>query len=159
VSGSRDPSRLPNAADASYRLQGSRRPGEEVQYRNVNNALLGEVITRASGLEYADYVRREVLEPLGMQASFGLTDDMRAPRVGIGLGWKFGRVADRVFLNHEGGGAGFTSELRLYPASQPGIALAMNAMRMPQTMRVAHRVCEAVFARRVELAREYESQG
>jgi D-alanyl-D-alanine carboxypeptidase len=66
-------------------------------------------------------------------------------RMGMGLGWKFGQVATRTFLNHEGGGAGFTTELRLYPAAGLGIALAMNAMRMPATMRLAHRLCETIF--------------
>lgn len=65
-------------------------------------------------------------------------------REGVGLGWKFGRVGDRTFLNHEGGGAGFTSELRLYPQEGIGIALAMNAMRMPRTMRLAHVISERV---------------
>lgn len=64
-------------------------------------------------------------------------------RTGVGLGWKFGEVEGRPFLNHEGGGAGFTSELRLYPREGLGIALAMNAMRMPRTMRVAHAISEA----------------
>lgn len=68
-------------------------------------------------------------------------------REGVGLGWKFGRSGDRLFLNHEGAGAGFTSELRLYPEVGVGIALAMNLMRMPGTMRLAHRICEAVVAR------------
>ncbi|MFO0631969.1 MAG: hypothetical protein U0168_03875 [Nannocystaceae bacterium] len=35
-------------------------------------------------------------------------------------GWKHGRSPSGRFLNHEGGGAGFTSELRLVPASRRG---------------------------------------
>jgi len=225
-----------------YRLVAARRPGERVEYRNVNYALLGEVVTRASGLEYRDYMTRHVLKPLDLSAGFSLAHEMRPhaatgyigrwdpmrlalrvllpdvarglyagrlgglmelgeftldtaaigglvgsvtefarflqmqlsggagvlgpqstrlmqtmaaegaagieSRVGVGLGWKIGRVADRTFLNHEGGGAGFTSELRLYPEAGIGIALAMNAMRMPHTMRAAHRLCEAVFEAR-----------
>ena len=65
-------------------------------------------------------------------------------RVGVGLGWKVGRVGDRDFVNHEGAGAGFTSELRLYPSEGVGIALAMNVMRMPATMRLSHVLCEMV---------------
>jgi CubicO group peptidase (beta-lactamase class C family) len=65
-------------------------------------------------------------------------------REGMALGWKVGRAHGRPFLNHEGGGAGFTTELRLYPEERVGIALAMNAMRMPRTMRAAHRICESV---------------
>lgn len=65
-------------------------------------------------------------------------------RVGVALGWKVGRSGERTFLNHEGAGAGFTSELRLYPDEGVGVAIAMNAMRMPRTMRLAHRIAEAV---------------
>lgn len=75
-------------------------------------------------------------------------------RFGVGLGWKHGRVDGRAFLNHEGGGAGFTSELRIYPDAGIGVALAMNGMRMPRTMRVAHRICEAVYGAREALRAE-----
>jgi hypothetical protein len=67
-------------------------------------------------------------------------------RDGIGLGWKFGSSRNGRFLNHEDGGGGFTSELRLYPDPGMGIALTMNAMRMPQTMRVAHGICEVLIS-------------
>lgn len=74
-------------------------------------------------------------------------------KVGVGLGWKIGRVNGRLFLNHEGGGAGYTSELRLYPDAGLGVALAMNVMRMPATMRAAHRICEVVVAAGVNAPR------
>lgn len=225
---------------AKYKIEAARGPGERVEYRNVNYALLGEVVSRVSGVDYRDSVCRNILGPLGMHADFAVTDAMRPhaaagyigrwdpmrfafwfmlpavarrlyggrigglielneynldsaaigglvgsvvdfgrflqmqlgggggvlsrestrlmqtmvargqagveSRLGIGLGWKFGRSGTRVFLNHEGAGAGFTSELRLYPEEGVGIALAMNLMRAPATMRVAHRVCEAVVA-------------
>lgn len=234
------PDELPTSGEAlaAFRIASARPPGRTVEYRNVNYALLGEVVSRVSGLEYRDYVTRHVLAPLGMRAGFALTGDTRPlaatgymerrdpmrlalrwmfpdlparlygsrvdglvelreydlrtsaigglvgsmpelakllraqlaggggvlsgestrrmqtlvaegrpgveSRVGIGLGWKIGRAGERTFLNHEGGGAGFTSELRLYPEAGLGIALGMNMMRMPRTMRAAHRICEAV---------------
>lgn len=240
VSFSGEESATSTEALAGYKIAQVRPPGDRVEYRNVNYALLGEIITRVSGLEYREYLRRNLLEPLHMQAGFTVTEAMRPrlatgyierwdpmrlalrlvlpdvsrrlygdhigplialheynlrsaavgglvgsavdfarflemqltgvgdvlsadslrrmktlvaegaagveSRMGVGLGWKFGRVGDRVFLNHEGVGAGFTSELRLYPDAELGIALAMNAMRTPRTMRVAHRICEAVYA-------------
>lgn len=228
------------AALSRYRIRAARAPGTRVEYRNVNYALLGEVITRVSGVEYAEHVAAHVLAPLGIGAAFHFTDELRRnaaigylerydpmrlalrvlfptlparlygtrtrglvelgeyelstpaiggligsmpeigkfltaqlaggggvlseastkrmqtlvaegaagieSRFGIGLGWKLGRTPTHAFLNHEGGGAGFTSELRLYPHAGIGIALAMNMMRMPRTMRVAHQICEAVLA-------------
>lgn len=79
-----------------------------------------------------------------MHAQYGRGAAGIESRVGTGLGWKVGRVGGVPFLNHEGGGPGFTSELRLYPEQGIGVALAMNAMRMPGTMRVAHRIAEIV---------------
>lgn len=234
--GQRPPSTV--EALAGYRIKGKGKPGRRVQYRNVNYALLGEVITRVSGTAYRDYVRDNVLAPLGMNVDFDFTEAMRsraatgyigrwdpmrlalrvvAPDVarriyagrtgsqialheyglasaaigglvgnvhefakfvrdqlvgggsvlsrewttrmqvtvaqgqagiesrdGVGLGWKVGTAAHGRFLNHEGGGAGFTSELRLYPERRIGIALAMNAMRMPRTTKAAHAICEAL---------------
>lgn len=235
------PDALPTATDAlaRYRLVRACRPGERVEYRNVNYALLGAVIGRVSGVGYRDYIRANVLAPLGMEADFRLTEATRAraatgyiglldparlalgllfpglgkqlygsrvgrlrelqeydlatssigglvgsmpdfakflraqlagstilgsaatrrmqaqvargaagieSRVGVALGWKIGRVDDRLFLNHEGGGAGFTSELRLYPDLGLGVAVGMNAMRSPSTMRLAHQLCEMVVA-------------
>ncbi|MGE5346052.1 MAG: serine hydrolase domain-containing protein, partial [Acidithiobacillales bacterium] len=210
-----------------------------VRYRNVNYALLGELVSRVSGLEYRDYVRRRILGPLSSDADFeidrfaearratgylsrwdptrvvlrflfpstnrrlyrggaekgllGLNDynlgtssigglvgsvDSFAPfirsqlagggsllsekttqlmqalvakgragiesRTGVGLGWKIGRTGGRRFLNHEGCGAGFTSELRLYPDDALGMVLLMNLSSISRTMRVAHEVCELI---------------
>jgi hypothetical protein len=67
-----------------------------------------------------------------------------ASKVGIGLGWKFGQTGEEIFINHEGGGAGFTSETRIYPARGIGLVIAMNRMSMPQTSMVAHRICEKI---------------
>ena len=59
------------------------------------------------------------------------------------------RAVDGVsFLNHEGGGPGFTSEARIYPATGLGIVLCMNRWMMPtKTHLVAHRLCEIIRSR------------
>lgn len=67
-----------------------------------------------------------------------------ASKTGMGLGWKFGQTGAEVFINHEGGGAGFTSETRIYPAKGIGLVIAMNRMGMPQTSLAAHRICEKI---------------
>jgi CubicO group peptidase (beta-lactamase class C family) len=235
------------SADAlsRYRIRSRRPPRQRVEYRNVNYALLGDVVTRASGAEYVDRVVESILRPLGMESGFSTTPAMRPhlatgyvgradpmrlllwwlfpgtrgrlygrsvdglvelsefqlatpaiggllgtvvdfarflraqlcggdgvltpestrlmqtmvgrgaagieSREGMAIGWKVGRVDGRTFLNHEGGGAGFTTELRLYPDAGIGVALAMNGMRMPATMRTAHVICEAVFGSRERL--------
>ena len=44
-------------------------PGTAYEYANYGFAILGRVITRASGVDYADYLRSRVLDPLGMRAT------------------------------------------------------------------------------------------
>ena len=63
---------------ARFRTTGGRRPGERVAYRNVNYAILGELITRVSGMPFTVYVEREILTPLGSRAVFEYTEEMRA---------------------------------------------------------------------------------
>ena len=41
-------------------------PGERVSYSNLGYLVLGEVISEVSGMRYEDYVREEILLPLGM---------------------------------------------------------------------------------------------
>lgn len=60
------------------------RPGSAFKYSNLGYTLLGEVVARRAGLPYTEYVRRAILEPLGMASSaFELTDALR-PRAARG---------------------------------------------------------------------------
>ncbi|MFO1020935.1 MAG: serine hydrolase domain-containing protein [Planctomycetales bacterium] len=43
--------------------------GRSVQYQSMGIALLGETITRVTGRHYSQYLREEILEPLGMKDS------------------------------------------------------------------------------------------
>jgi CubicO group peptidase (beta-lactamase class C family) len=231
----------PTASEAlaAYAQRPRRAPGRTVRYRNVNYAILGEVVSRVSGLPYRDYVRERVLMPLASDAAFEVSA-FDAPRLatgylrrrdptrvllwllfpklsrrfysgivkggwialndynlstasigglvgsvdsfvpflrsqlnggvpllsekttrlmqtlatrgkagiesreGVGLGWKIGVAGGRPFLNHEGCGAGFTSELRLYPGEALGMVVLMNMSSISRTMRVAHKVCELI---------------
>ncbi|RLG45006.1 MAG: serine hydrolase [Thermoproteota archaeon] len=46
------------------------KPGERWFYLNEGYILLGYIIEKVSGEEYADYVKRHILEPLGMKRSY-----------------------------------------------------------------------------------------
>lgn len=60
-------------------------PGTAFEYSNYGFAILGQVVARASGRPYADYVRDQILLPLGMRSS---TFDVGAvPREHIALGY------------------------------------------------------------------------
>lgn len=44
-------------------------PGTKFQYSNIAFEVLGDVIAKVSGLSFEDYVKRNILEPLGMTIS------------------------------------------------------------------------------------------
>jgi CubicO group peptidase (beta-lactamase class C family) len=44
-------------------------PGLEYEYSNLGFALLGKIITRASGQPYQDYIRENIWQPLGMKTT------------------------------------------------------------------------------------------
>jgi CubicO group peptidase (beta-lactamase class C family) len=62
-------------------------PDSAFKYSNLGFALLGEVVSRASGRPYVEYTQQEMLEPLGMTASgFRLSDEQR-PLLATGYRW------------------------------------------------------------------------
>jgi CubicO group peptidase (beta-lactamase class C family) len=64
-------------------------PGERASYSNLGYLVLGEVIEAASGRPYTDYVRSNILSPLGMTSTdFVYRDDM-APRAATGYHPRF----------------------------------------------------------------------
>lgn len=50
------------------------RPGEVCSYSNWGAALAGFIVERISGMSYADYVRQNIFEPLGMEHTSILPD-------------------------------------------------------------------------------------
>ncbi len=69
-----------------------------------------------------------------------------AAKVGTGLGWKIGESNACRFYSHEGSGAGFTTETRIYPERDLGVTLMMNGYGI-SVHRAQHRICEALIAR------------
>ena len=64
-------------------------PGSRASYSNLGYLVLGEVIQAAGGAPYVDYVRAQILEPLGMTTTdFVCRADM-APRAATGYHPRF----------------------------------------------------------------------
>ena len=56
---------LANAGEFGTRVP----PNTQSKYSNLAYQLLGEIVTRVSGVDYADYVRANIFEPLGLTAT------------------------------------------------------------------------------------------
>ncbi len=56
---------LTRAAEITTRVP----PNTQQKYSNMGFQILGEIVARASGMPYVDYVRKTLLEPLGMTGS------------------------------------------------------------------------------------------
>lgn len=83
----------------------SNAPGVAFEYSNYGFAILGQVVARASGRPYDEYVRDRILLPLGMRAStFEIT---AVPREHIALGyrWEDNTWKDEPALAHGSFGA------------------------------------------------------
>jgi len=59
-------------------------PGTSERYSNGSYVLLGEIIARASGEDYYDYLRKHVWEPAGMNATGYFASDDPTPDLAMG---------------------------------------------------------------------------
>jgi D-alanyl-D-alanine carboxypeptidase len=77
-----DPSRVWRVAELLERVRAPYfAPGTSWRYSNTNYLLLGLVIERATGQAFADYLRADLLEPLGLEHTwFAATEPPAVPR-------------------------------------------------------------------------------
>lgn len=59
-------------------------PETRWKYSNLAFALLGEVVAAVSGMEYADYIQKNILDPLKMNDTIVLPRDGQDPRLSTG---------------------------------------------------------------------------
>ncbi len=59
-------------------------PGTRFEYSNLGYGILGRIVTRAAGMEYRDFMRERLLEPLGMTATTYIRDEVPEERLALG---------------------------------------------------------------------------
>lgn len=83
----------------------SNAPGVAFEYSNYGFAILGQVVARASGKSYTDYIRDNILLPLGMRSTtFDMADAPR-DRIAPGHKWENGAWKTEPALAHGSFGA------------------------------------------------------
>jgi CubicO group peptidase (beta-lactamase class C family) len=76
-------------------------PGIDFEYANLGYTLLGRVIEAASGEPYTEFVRREILQPLGMTRTTFEIDDL--PAGALATGYRHhDDTWDAAHLEHDG---------------------------------------------------------
>ena len=67
-------------------------PGTDAMYANVNFVICALIIENVSGMKYADYMKREVFEPLGMLSARVDDKDVRVAHRVTGYEWIDGKA-------------------------------------------------------------------
>jgi len=83
----------------------SNAPGVAFEYSNYGFAVLGQVVAKASGRPYAQYVRDEILRPLGMTASAFEVSEISRERRAAGYRWEENAWKPEALLAHGSFGA------------------------------------------------------
>lgn len=60
----------------------------QYEYSNTGFALLGNIISRISGMPYQDYIQKNILEPLGMNNTYWEYADIPADQLALGYRWE-----------------------------------------------------------------------
>ncbi|HEY7057971.1 MAG TPA: serine hydrolase domain-containing protein [Vicinamibacterales bacterium] len=76
----------------------SNAPGVAYEYSNYGFAILGRIVSRVSGMPYADYVAANILRPLGMTSTTLEPSTVRADRLAHGYRWEDDRWKDEPLL-------------------------------------------------------------
>lgn len=83
----------------------SNAPGVAFEYSNYGFAILGQIVARASGKAYEDYVRDQILLPLGMRATTFESSQVPRDRFAPGYRWEDNAWKDEPILAHGSFGA------------------------------------------------------
>jgi CubicO group peptidase (beta-lactamase class C family) len=119
-------------------------PGIEYEYSNLGFALLGQIVQVVSGMDFRDYTRQHVFEPLGMHSTVWEYERAPANRLALGYDWLDGSWVN-IPLEHHGSfgamGGLITSSLRGRPGAIQRMARSAELRSGKCTSRGGSRHC------------------
>lgn len=66
-------------------------PSFQYEYSNTGYAILGHIISKVSSQSYQDYIKENILQPLGMTDTFWEIDEVPEKELAIGYRWENGQ--------------------------------------------------------------------
>ena len=79
-------------------MPSARAPGVAFEYSNTGYALLGRIVSKVSGMRYQEYVKKELLVPLGMTSTQWEMGAVEAKRRAIGYRYEDARWVEEPIL-------------------------------------------------------------
>ena len=76
-------------------------PGHRFEYSNMGYAILGNIVSRVSGMPYQEYITRNILQPLGMTNTYWEFSKVDPHELVLGYRWEDGRWKEEPML-HDG---------------------------------------------------------
>ena len=73
----------------------------QYEYSNTGYALLGNIVSRVSGKPYQEYIRENILQPLGMDHTYWEYDSVPVEQLALGYRWEDGQWKSEPML-HDG---------------------------------------------------------
>ena len=83
----------------SKQISFSNPPGIAFEYSNLGFALQGRIISKVSGMRYQDYIKKNILEPLGMKTTTYEFGDVAADKLAHGYRWLNEKWNEEVLLH------------------------------------------------------------
>jgi CubicO group peptidase (beta-lactamase class C family) len=75
-------------------------PSSKFEYSNTGYALLGNIVSRVSGIPYQDYIREQILQPLGMNQTYWEYVNVPPDNLALGYRWEDGSWILEPMLHH-----------------------------------------------------------
>ena len=74
-------------------------PGIAYEYSNLGFALQGKIISKVSGMRYQDYIKKNILEPLGMKTTTYEFGDVASDKLAHGYRWLNEKWNEEILLH------------------------------------------------------------
>jgi len=123
-------------------------PGHQFEYSNLGYAILGNIVSRVSGVPYQRYITESILKPLGMNSTTWEYSEVPGGKLAMGYRWEDDRWKEEPMLHDGAYGAmgglitsieDFSKYVALHLAALPPSNLPDNGPVKRNSIREMHR--------------------